>query len=208
VNAQTLEAPQPKPLRWTADRRYVFDVIEPAALSIVATDGPVSVTLYDVDHNVRERIGHNRAVWPARAVKGAAWRDHATTAWDRSPVHSISTKFRIWLLTTEQRDRAAEAVVDHMVTLSERNGSSDALYHGFVDLGRNWNLAEFGRGLRETCRRLRLVVWDDYDLAEWFDSVMTRTREICAEKGWELNPALVEQVAMRDVSARLAEMGV
>ena len=46
-------------VRWSREKKHAFREMRPAALCIVATDGPVSIVTYDAGGRVTGRFGHN-----------------------------------------------------------------------------------------------------------------------------------------------------
>jgi len=203
--ADQIEAPPEKtpkgvPLRWTRERRAIFDVLGPVSLSLVATDGPVSVTTWDQWGGVKKRYGHNRGVWPARIDKGATRTDVATTKWDRNPFFFVGTQARLWFLTEGERDRSADSIVDLIALRSQRDGAGDELDKGFRDLGADLDLAMFEMELHDVAKRVGAVTWDDEALLRWFDSVAKRcAAESGIKGGAKYGPKLIERMALADV---------
>lgn len=172
------------PIRWTQRRRDVFNFLGPVSISLVATDGPISITLWDPGGGIRSRIGHNRAIWPARIVNGSAMRDAATTTWNKFPLVPVRTQARLWTLREADRDRLAASIVDLIAAraeAAEREGGQGALLHGFQDLGPDLDLAFFEMELHDVANRLRVLVWDDDGLLRWIDSIIARFDRIKAE---------------------------
>lgn len=163
--------------RWDGPKRAAFDAMAPAALVLVATDGPVSVTLWGPQGAVR-RFGHNRGVWPAKIVRSASWKDNVTPTHDKSPFFWMGGKFRFWCLTGVARDRLAAAVVDLIASRVERDGGLDELLHGYRDLGPDLDLAMFELEVWDIARRVGVQAWDDAGLSAFLDrvvaSVLTR----------------------------------
>jgi hypothetical protein len=201
------QAPPPKPkeppaaLKLSPRGKDVFNFIGPAALSIVATDGPVSVTLYDRHGHVRRRYGHNRGVWPARVVKGAAWRDTATIAWDKNPMMPMQTQIRLWTRREAGRDRLADSIVDLIAQRSEADGCIGELDHGFRDLGPELDLEFFEMELHGIGERLGLPVWDDDGLVRYCESVGRAFDAIKAERpDFKWGERIVVEIADRIVA--------
>lgn len=190
--------PAPSALKLSPRGRDIFNFLEPAALSIVATDGPVSVTLYDRHGGVRRRYGHNRGVWPARVVKGASWRDTATIAWDKNPLMPMQTQIRLWTRREAERDRLADSVVDLIALRSEEAGCIGELDHGFRDLGPDLDLDIFEVELHGIGDRLGMVAFSDDGLVRYLESVGRAFDAIKAEKpDFRWGERIVVQIADR-----------
>jgi hypothetical protein len=198
--------PKGKPLRWTAARRFVFNTLEPAALSLVASDGPISVTLWDAGGGPRKRYGHNRGVWPVRVEKGAAWGDHATRKWDRNPFFFLGTQARMWFRTEQARDQVAASIVDLIAARAEADGALERLEHGFQDLGADLDLEFFEIEMHDVAKRLGVLAWDDNGLVAWIDQLWARANEGKPGGGNDRRPrgSLIERLAMKDVEALAA----
>lgn len=160
------------PVRWAGRRRDVFNFLGPVSLSLVATDGPLSITLWDPEGGVRARIGHNRGVWPAKIVEGRAARDAATTTHNRLPGVFFGTQIRLWLMTERERARLSEHLVDLLALKSrsaEAAGGAGHMEHGCVDIG-HVDLAFLEMEMHGLAQGLGIRVWDDFALVQWFDS--------------------------------------
>lgn len=194
------------PVRWTQRRRDIFNFIRPVSVSLVATDGPVSLTLSEPGGEVRERIGHNRAVWPARIVKGSAARDAATTTWNKFPLVFFGTQARLWCLHTIDRDRLANHLVDLLALKAERaasEGGQGALPHGCADIGPDIDLSFLEMEMHGLAQSLGVWTWDDYGLIRWFDSIGRRFDALQAERPeirW--SERLISKLAARDLERR------
>lgn len=165
--------------RWGTDKRRAFQMFAPASLSLVATDGPVSVTLWDGD-TVKHRFGHNRGVWPAKLAKGSGWRDAVTGIYDKNPFFFLGTQFRLWARTPAARDQLAAAVVELIAARSDRDGGLDVLGNGFADLGADLDLALFELEVETLARQSGVQIWDDIGLSALLDRVVLRAHEIRA----------------------------
>ena len=163
--------------RWTAETKLAFKVLDPAALALVATDGPVSVTLWGPG-GVAKRFGHNRGVWPAKVAKTTAWKDTVSTTYDKNPFFWMGSQFRVWLPTVADRDRLAASVVDLIAARAEADGGLDALDHGFQDLGADLDLALFEMEVMAVADRLGLTAWDDDGLTAFLSRVLDRAGEL------------------------------
>lgn len=156
--------------RWPLDKRMRFRDLAPAALALVASDGPVSVTLFAPDGRVSRRIGHNRAVWPARFVATSNWSDTVTPQWDRNPLVPMRMQFRIWCADPDARDRLAEAAVEMLAARAESDGGCEALRRDYVDLGPDLDLAMLEMELHALAERLLIApVWDDEGLSRFLE---------------------------------------
>lgn len=191
--------PKGKKIAWTLTRRMVFKVMEPVALSLVATDGPVTVKLENPDGTVKRHIGHNRSVWGVRMVNSAVWRDTPTTAWDRNPYMRVRTQFRLWLRTSQERDRLLDDILEYLGRCAEADGGMDQLEHGFFDMGPSLSLDRLEKTLHEIAQGIGVPTWTDEGLVEWFDTVSSRARDICAEKGWKISNRLIEGLMENDL---------
>ena len=165
--------------RWTAEKRTAFKILAPASLSLVASDGPVSVTLWS-GGEVKHRFGHNRGVWPAKLAKGAGWRDSATQIYDKNPFVFIGTQFRLWLRTEADRDSVAASILDLIARRAEADGGLDVLLNGFQDLGPDLDLALFEFEAHGIAQRLASQCWDDDGLSDFLDRVVRRASDIRA----------------------------
>lgn len=155
---------------WPREKKLAFNALEPAALCLVATDGPVSVVLWGPGGE-QTRLGHNRGIWPARVVKTGAWKDSVTTSWDKNPFMYLGVQIRLWAPTVEERDRVSDAVLALIAARSEEHGGLARLEHGFADLGPELDLALFEVEIRDIAERARVRVWDDDELSAWLDGV-------------------------------------
>ncbi|MGE0022504.1 MAG: hypothetical protein AB7S70_02610 [Hyphomicrobium sp.] len=204
---QAAEPVRGQAIRWTERRRDIFNFIGFHSLSLVATDGPVSLTLWDPGgHGVRQRIGHNRGLWPAKIVKGSSTRDAATTTWDKNPLMFCGTQVRLWFMRESDCDRAAASIVDLIAERAERDGALEAeavMRRGFRDLGAELDLALFEMEMHGIARALGIATWDDEGLVRWFDSIGRRVDGLRAERPeikWEGCERIVAKMAARDVA--------
>ena len=196
--------PKGQTTRWTSRRRDAFGWIAPVSISLVATDGPISLTIWQPGGcEVRERIGHNRAVWPARVVNGAVARDAATTTWNKFPGLFLGTQARLWTLREFDRDRLSLSIVDLIAArgeAAERDGGHGAMDKGFHDLGPDLDLGMFEFEMHDIAKRLGVLAWSDEDLVRWLDSLSRRVDAMTAERPevrW--GEKLVSKLAWRDV---------
>lgn len=191
--------PRPKPpedhaavrARWPADVRAEFKRMSPHALCVVATDGPLSMTLYDALGGVRRRLGHNRGFWPVRLATTGQWKDAVTTTYNRFPCVFLGTQIRVWCRTDAHEMRLAHAVAEAIGVLAEHALGVD-LDKGFSDVGPEFSLKMFEMEVHALAERLGLETWDDDGLKrelEWRARMQSRLeprsrlRESGQEKG-------------------------
>lgn len=214
--ADQIPPPEPvkgQPIRWTQRRRDIFNFLRPVWISLVATDGPISLTMWDPGGGIRHRIGHNRAIWPARVVNGSAARDAATTTWDKFPLAFLGTQTRLWTLREADRDKLSLAIVDLIVARAEeaeREGGQGALKKGFHDLGPDLDLGLFEVEMHDIGARLGILTWDDESLVRWFDSLGRRFDALQAQRPeirWETSERLIARMADADVTEMMKARG-
>jgi hypothetical protein len=208
VDAPSPEAAEPNRgarIRWTQRRRDIFNFIRPVSVSLVATDGPVSITVFRSGGLVPiTQIGHNRAVWPAKVVKGSTLRDAATTTHDKFPGVFLGTQARLWCLREADRDRVVHSIVDLIALRAERDGALAPLDKGFSDLGPELDLEFFEMEMHGVAQMLGIQTWDDDGLVRWFDSIGRRFDALQAERpdlSWSKAERIVAKIAQRDLEA-------
>lgn len=184
--------------RWTAEKKLAFEVLAPAALCLVATDGPVSVTLWGPGGEAVRRIGHNRGVWPARVARTTQWRDVTTATYDKNPLMFCGTQFRLWSPTAAARDRLAEATVDFIAQRAEADGGLEQLDHEFQDLGPDLDLNLFELEICDIARRIGVPVWDDTALDRLLDRILARAQQL--SNSGEINRRLIGLAAQREAA--------
>jgi hypothetical protein len=165
--------------RWSINKRMAFKVMAPACLALIATDGPVSVSLWD-GGQVKHRFGHNRGVWPAKIAKGSVWKDTATAMYDKNPFFFLGAQFRVWCRTEADRDLLAAGVIDLIAARAESEGGLDPLINGFQDLGDTLDLNWFELEIHDIATRKKLTAWDDEGLSRFLDRVTVRAQAIAA----------------------------
>jgi len=181
MTGDQIQPPRPKPIddhgqtrvRWSTAKKHAFREMRPAALCIVATDGPVSVVTYDRGMNVAKRYGHNRGCWPMRIATTAAWEDNITGAYDRNPFVRTGVQIRTWCSDARRRDRLVTSVTDLLGEMSE-NAMGAELENGFTDAGPDVDLELFEVEIHAIAERLGFGVWDDAGLSAWLDEIVTR----------------------------------
>ncbi|MFN3624413.1 MAG: hypothetical protein ACK4TP_10160 [Hyphomicrobium sp.] len=160
-------------VRWSREKKHAFRAMAPAALCIVATDGPVSVVTYDASGQVLARFGHNRGCWPMRVATTSSWADTITGAYDKSPFVRTGVQIRVWCGDERKRDRLAEAVTGLLGDMSEE-AMGAALINGFVDAGPDVDMTLFEAEIHAIADRLKIVVWDDERLSARLDEMEAR----------------------------------
>jgi hypothetical protein len=208
ATADTLP-PRPKPVeahtetrqRWSEEKRIAFRVLDPAALCLVATDGPVSVTLFGRDGAVASRIGHNRGVWPAKLAKTASWKDTVSSTFDKNPFFFLGTQCRWWCRGGPDRDRLSAAVVDLLADYAdERGGLTEPLRHGFHDLGADLDLAMFELAVSDMAERINVRIWDDAALSTLLDRTVRRASALREQgRGLRKFEAALEAAAVKEM---------
>jgi hypothetical protein len=159
--------------QWSYAKKRAFREMGPAALCIVATDGPVSVVTYDERGNVAARFGHNRGCWPALLARTASWADTITKNYNKSPFFWIGVQIRVWASSVEKRDRLAEAVTDLLAHMSEE-AMGATLLNGYRDIGPEIDLALLEMEIQGIAERLKIGAWDDAGLSAKLDEDAAR----------------------------------
>jgi len=194
----------PPALRWTRDMKTAFDVLGPAALVLVATDGPLSVDLLGAGGSVIRRIGHNRGVWPAKIARTKSWRDTVTAAYDKGPFCFVGAQFRVWCLDEVRRNRLADAVVDMIAARCEADGGVSELHNGFQDLGPSLDLAVFEVEIHDMAARMGISVLGDDDLVMFLARVASRVAADRARGGGLIDPVRAYDTAAAKESAAIS----
>lgn len=172
-------------------------MLAPAALVLVATDSPWSATQWRNGEMARS-IGGNRGCWPARIAFTSAWRDTATMTYDQNPFMEMAAQFRVWCLTTHERDRLAAAVAELMQLRAEEEGSAE-LRKGFHDLGPGLDLELFEFEVHDIARRLGIKAWDNDGLENFLDRVDRRATALRASsRGFRNNGKAIEAAAQQE----------
>lgn len=159
--------------RWSPAKKLALREMAPAALCIVATDGPVSVVTYDAGGRVTGRFGHNRGCWPMRVATTAAWADNISDAYDRNPFVWTGVQIRAWAGNVRKRDRVAEGVVDLLGQMSEE-AMGVRLRKGFLDVGPDVQIDMLEVEIHAIAERLGIGLWDDGGLSAWLDQIVAR----------------------------------
>jgi len=199
-----LPPPRPKPpedhaavrVRWSPRKTDAFNLLGPKAVVLVATDGPVSVTVTGADGSVK-RFGHNRGVWPAKVAKTGAWRDTVSSNNDKFPLVFFGTQARFWCLTEHDRDKLAESVVDLIAERAKRDGGLETLRLQCHDLGPDLDMALFEMEIAGIAQRLNVTAFDDHGLSSFLDRTLAAVDRLCAEGRAGHDPAkTIERVAL------------
>lgn len=134
--------------------------MSPHALCVVATDGPLSMTLYDALGGVKKRLGHNRGFWPVKLASSGAWKDTVSSTYDKFPSVFLGTQFRVWCESDQHEIRLAHKVSEMLGVLAEQALGVD-LDKDFRDVGPEFSLPMFEMEIHALAERLGLRVWDD-----------------------------------------------
>ncbi len=167
--------------KWSEAKRLAFKIMAPGAVALVATNGPVSVVLYDRAGYPAKRYGHNRGIWPAKIARTAAWKETVTATYDKDPFLDLGLRFRVWAATIAARDQLAEAVVELIERRAEADGGLDELRNGFYDLGPDLDLAMFEMEIHDLAKRLGITAWDDDGLEAHLEFIEGRARTIALQ---------------------------
>lgn len=157
---------------WSRAKRRAFDVLGPAAVCLVATDGPVSVTLYDSAGAVVRALGHNRAVWPAKVARTGAWKDTTTEKYDQSALARQTVRIRLWAPSAAARDAVAARVVEIIDRRADDDGGVPQLINGFQDLGPQLDFSMFKQEIVDIAARIGVRLRDDDALSRYLDRVV------------------------------------
>lgn len=177
--------PNPKPpddhervrIRWSQDKKHAFKVMAPAAMCIVATEGPVSVTTYDALGQVKKRFGHNRGCWPMRVATTSSWGDHISEAYDKNPFVETRVQIRIWCKNEKDRDSLALKVAEMLGVMAEEAMGAQ-LRKSFHDVGPEIDLTMLEMQIHALAERIGIVVWDDDGLSAHLDRLVRRADEM------------------------------
>ena len=196
IGAPAARAPRPNPedVRWTRERKMVFAIVRPLSLCFVTQDGPMSVTTMTAGGDVIARLGHNRAVWPAKIVPSRARTDSVTTQYDRDPFVARGTRFRVWTLNERAHERLLEGVLELIAVRSEMDGGMHELRSGFKDLGPDLDLDWFETEIHDLARRLEIRAWSTPGLVAWFDVIFKEAQRIAAAHGRAPSARLIEKL--------------
>lgn len=172
--------PRPKPVedhgrlraRWSHQKKAAFRTLGPHALCVVATDGPVSVTVFDGERATR-RFGHNRGCWPVRIATSGSWDDTVTATYNRSPFVWTGVQIRLWTPSDAHAKSLALGVGDLLQTMAEETMGAQ-LINGYVDLGPDLDFAMLEMQIAALAERLRIAIWDDDGLSRHLDQVVAR----------------------------------
>ena len=165
---------------WKRKRVQAFKLMAPSALSFVASECNVSVTLYD-GNEIKRRYGHNRAVRPAKIIHGTSLEDNAQKN-HKNGFIKYRTFFRVWARTKSQRDTLADRGVELLAKASDRDGGLEDLDDGFKDMGPDLNIEMWELEIHTLARDIGITVWDNASLIVFLDRVLVRAEEL--QKEW------------------------
>lgn len=172
------EEPTPRIIeKWSVEKKEAFRQIGMAALVLVASDGPVSVTLWGPSGE-KTMIGHNRAVWPAKWAKTKALTDTVTQNHDKDPFVRIGSQFEIWCLSEEHRDRLADAALDFLRERADRDGGMHKLRKDYADLGPDLDFSFLEMEIHVLAERLQIKAYDRDGMSRFVDGIERRACEI------------------------------
>lgn len=156
--------------------------LAPAALSFIATEGPVSMQLWRGDDIVR-RIGHNRGCWPGKIIKGSGKRPKEDPAKRTYKTYAFPARrqFSLWFRTTWDRDQLVKPVQALIDLIEKRDGGLDELPDGFSDFGPKLDFRMLELELFALVRERNVFCWDDAGLLAFLDQVV-RDADVIAAK--------------------------
>lgn len=186
---------------WSREKKLAFATLKPAALCIIATDGPVSVKVWDgAGGVVRTYGGNSNGVWPARIARSAAWSDKINDGY-RNPFFYLGTQIRLWAGDVASRDRLAEACAEMIAIRAEEFGTLGKLEEEFADLGAELDMALFEMDIVGVAERLGIATWDDYGLSGYLDRVVARAQSM--SRNGQVSARLLE-IVMCGIGGRVA----
>lgn len=160
---------------WSREKKHAFDLMAPHALYVAATDGPVSITLYHPNGEVKKRFGHNRGCWPVRVSSTSSWKDDISRNIDKDPFLAIRVKKRVWVPTFTEVSRLVMEVGGVLAAAAERAGF-DPLLHGFIDAGPNFSKVDFERDILLLARGHGIVAWTEPALSQFLDRALVQAK--------------------------------
>lgn len=171
--------------RWSPEKKLAFRSLKPAALCIVATEGPVSVTTYAPGGGgaVKARFGHNRGCWPMRTATTASWDDRITESYDKNPFVWTGVQIRVWATSEAKRDKLVEPVTEVLAIMAEEALGAQ-LRKGWRDVGPEIDMAMLEMQIHAVADRLGFAVRDDDGLSAYLDQVVEMSaRKAVGAKG-------------------------
>ena len=234
--ASSGSSPQATPIapkakeRWSKEKAHAFDLMAPSALYILATEGLISATEWNLDGSPRKVFGGNRRCWPARIGVTTSRRDTITPLYNKGPCFEVAVQGTVWLPGASEAgsdaSQLALRVIDWLA-LQEEEAGTPKLYAGFHDLVAAFNLDEFAEAegerhpirrleleVRLLARRFGLVAWDEDGLSLFLDRALKaahikgidildhRGRKIMHTGFQRLVDRMVEQEAQRQFPGR------
>lgn len=187
--------------RWGDDKRLIFRVLAPAAYAIVATDGPVSITLWNADGTMRDVIGGNRGVWPAEVARTTSYEDTVSRNYDKFPLLDYRAQLRIWAPTIRDRDFLAEDAVLILQRRAEEDGSLRELKRRARDIGSAIHFDELEGQLAARAQALGKVVWTDAGLSLFLDAVARDVAQARVMRSAIPAIELIESAAVRRIES-------
>ena len=148
--------------RWSPQVKDAFQKMQPHALVLVGTRGPVSVAMFEGGEIVR-RFGGNRGCWPLKLSSSGAWKDTITTTYNRGPFFFTGALFRLWCESAIHEAQLSDAVGRLLRHYREAAFGVD-LEGGFTDVGPELDLDTLCGEIRSIASGRELAVWDDEDL--------------------------------------------
>ncbi|WP_024275999.1 hypothetical protein [Hyphomicrobium sp. 802] len=163
-------------------RDEAMKFLAPAALSFIATEGPVSMQMWRGEEIIR-RIGHNRGVWPGKIIKAGGKRPKEDPAKRTHKTYAFPARrqFSLWFRTTWDRDQLVKPVQELIDMIEQRDGGLDELPDGFSDLGPKLDFKFLELELCALARDLKVFFWDDAGLLAFLDQVI-RDADVIAAK--------------------------
>lgn len=185
--------------RWGEEKRLVFRVLAPAAYAIVATDGPISITLWNPDGTMRDAIGANRGVWPAEVARTTSYEDTVSRNYDKFPLLDYRAQLRIWAPTIRDRDFLAEDAVLILQRRAEEEGTLHELKRRARDIGSAIHFSELEGQLAARAQALGKVVWTDAGLSAFLDLVVADVAAARTKRTQVAAMELIEGAACRRI---------
>lgn len=149
--------------RWAPDVKDAFERMEPHALVLLGTEGPVSLTLRNEHGDEVHRIGGNRGCWPVKLASTGLWKDTVTQTYNRGPFFWCGTLFRVWC-ESDAHERLLSKQVGELLQIYRESVFGETMLGGFVDVGPDLQLDFFEMEVHSIAQRLGFRVWDDQGL--------------------------------------------
>lgn len=194
--------------RWAEEKRLIFRVLAPAAYAIVATDGPVSITLWNADGTMRDAIGGNRGVWPAEVARTTSYEDTVSRNYDKFPLLDYRAQLRLWAPTMRERDFLAEDAVLILKRRAEEDGALHELKRRAKDIGTAIHFQDLEGQLAARARALGVVAWSDEGLSQFLDLVLADVAAARAKRAGVKALELIDQAAAQRIARIKGEWGL